>query len=322
MIAYNRVGKTALQVPRLSFGSEPLAHPSFVKKVSREAALNTVRYAVAQGLNFIDSAPHYGFGQSESLVGEALKGTPRERYILATKVGRLVEPGVRSYFDYSRDGILRTIDESLHRLQVDRLDILHIHDPEDHFREALDNAYPILADLKRQRALHAIGAGMMQWPMLRDLALNADFDCFLLAGRYTLLDQGALDFLTFCQERQISVFLGAIYNGGILATGAIPGALYDYFPPSPEIVERVNRIEAICQRHAVPMRIVALRFASAHPAVTSVIVGLQTTLEVDEILKAWQTPVPAALWDDLRAAGLIHAAAPVPAIEVENGSEQ
>src|SRR5258708_3781033 len=163
-----RVGKTTLQVPRLSFGSAPLAHPSFLKKVPREEALNTVRYAVTQGLNFVDTAPHYGFGQSEILVGEALKGTPRERYILATKVGRLVELGVRSYFDYSRDGILRTMDESLHRLQVDTIDILHIHDPDDYYREALDVVFPILADLRRQGAIRAIGAGMMHWKMLRE----------------------------------------------------------------------------------------------------------------------------------------------------------
>jgi D-threo-aldose 1-dehydrogenase len=310
-----RVGKTELHVPALGFGSAPLTHPSFMNTVSREEAHRTVRYVLSKGINFIDSAPHYGFGESEKVVGEALKDTPRDSNILATKVGRLVVPGEKSYFAYTRDGILRTIDESLKRLQVDHIDILHMHDPDDYYQEALDIAFPILDDLRSQGVISAIGAGMNQWQMLRAFALHGGFDCFLLAGRYTLLEQESLDFLALCQEKQISVFLGGIYNSGILAVGAVPGALYNYEPAPVEIADRVRRMEAICTLHNVPLRIAALQFAAAHPAVTTTIVGLQTPAEVDALLASWDTPIPSALWADLRSAGLINEKAPVPTKE-------
>jgi D-threo-aldose 1-dehydrogenase len=308
-----RVGKTDLFVPRFGLGSAPLTHPSFTQTVTRDEAAETVRYALAQGLNFIDTAPHYGAGNSEIVIGQTLTGIPRSSYILGTKVGRLVNLGVESYFDYTRDGILRTIDESLKRLQVDHFDILHLHDPDDHYREALDIAFPILDDLRRQGAIKAIGAGMNQWQMLRDFANNADFDCFLLAGRYTLLEQESLDFLSLCQQKQISVFLGGIYNSGILATGPIPNAKYNYADAPQNIIDRVKKIEGVCNRHNVPLRIAALQFAGAHPAVTTLIVGLQTRAQIDDLIKSWQTPLPAELWADLRSAGLIDQRAPVPA---------
>ncbi len=305
------IGKTSLRVPRFGLGTAPLTHPEYLRTVSWDEASNTVLYALSQGIKFIDTAPYYGSGNSELLLGNALKAVPRDSYVLATKVGRLVVLGEKSYFAYTREGILRSIDESLERLQADRIDIFHLHDPDNYYREALDIAFPILDDLRRQGTIRAIGAGMNQWQMLQKFAENADFDCFLLAGRYTLLEQESLGFLEMCVQKQISILLGGIYNSGILATGPVPGATYNYAVAQPSIVERVRRIEDICQRHHVPLRIAALHFAAAHPAITSLIVGMQTPAEVDSLISDWQTPIPGDLWDDLQQQGLLDHNAPV-----------
>jgi D-threo-aldose 1-dehydrogenase len=303
------IGRTDLAVTRMGFGSVFIGRPD----VPAAQAAATVRHALDRGITLLDTAPQYGNGLSERHFGTALNGIARERYVLATKVGKRIAPDGSLYFDYSRDGALRSIEESLSRLQTDRLDIVHIHDADDYEREALEEIFPALAELRSQGVIRAIGAGMNQWEMLTRFARQADFDCFLLAGRYTLLEQGALDeFLPLCQERQIGVFLGGVFNSGILATGARPGAWYQYQPAAPEILDRVGRIEAICARHGVPLATAALQFPLAHPAVTSLVIGAKSPEEIDANLAAFAHPITAALWEELRAATLIAPGAPVP----------
>jgi D-threo-aldose 1-dehydrogenase len=275
-------------------------------------ALATIHYALEQGLNFFDTAPLYGAGQSERYLGQALAGTPRDSFVLATKVGRLVTAEGDVVFDFSRDGVRRSLDESLQRLQMDQVDILHIHDPDNHYPQALDEAFPALAELRRQGVIKAIGAGMNQWRMLADFARQADFDCFLLAGRYTLQEQTALPFLELCQAKGISLILGGVFNSGILATGPQPGAKYNYTDAPPTILEKVRRLESICAQYQVPLNAAALQFALAHPAVTAAVIGARSVAELSANLQARRRPIPADLWADLRAAGLIESAAPLP----------
>lgn len=281
--------------------------------ITQEAAMGTIQYALNNGIRFIDTAPLYGAGKSERSVGMALASVPRESVVLSTKVGRLVTPEGGVVFNFTRDGILRSIEESLQRLKLDYLDILLVHDPDEHYKEALDVTFPTLAELRSQGVVKAIGAGMNQWQMQADFARHADPDCFLLAGRYTLLEQGALDeFFPLCQEKGIGIFLGGVYNSGILARGARPGAQYNYANAPEEIIERVRRIEDVCARYQVPLYVAALQFALAHPAVTALLVGAERPEEVATNLRALQTEIPADLWEALRAEGLIHQAAPVP----------
>jgi len=283
------------------------------RPISQEQASTVVDYALDNGIRFIDTAPFYGFGQSERYLGVALAQVPRTSYVLSSKVGRLITTEGKAVFNFTRDGILRSIEESLARLRLDYVDILLIHDPDNHYKEALDEAFPTLAELRRQGVIKAVGAGMNQWQMLADFARNADFDCFLLAGRYTLLEQGALDeFFPLCQEKGIGIFLGGVYNSGILARGANPGAKYNYADAPSEILERVRRIEAVCARYQVPLYVAALQFPLAHPAVTALLVGAEAPGEIATNLRALSTPIPSELWSTLRSEGLLHEAAPVP----------
>lgn len=306
-----QVGQTSLRVTIMGLGTGPLS--GLYRSISQEQASEIVHYALDNGIRFIDTAPYYGSGLSEHYLGVALAHVPRSSYVLATKVGRLITPEGKATFDFTRDGILRSIEASLKRLHLDYIDILHIHDPDQYYREALDTAFPALAELRSQGMVKAIGAGMNQWQMLTDFARHADFNCFLLAGRYTLLEQGALDeFLPLCQTKGISVFLGGIYNSGILATGAKPGARYNYQDASPEILERVQRFEAVCIRYGVPLYVAALQFPLAHPAVTALIVGTEYENKIAMNLQALHTPIPAELWTALQEEGLLRKDAPIP----------
>src|SRR6185312_4524724 len=222
--------------------------------------------------------------------------------------------------DYSYDGIMRSFEDSIHRLGTDRIDILLLHDCDrrnhgdaysERFREAMAGAYKALLALREQGAVRAIGAGLNEWEACQDFAEAGDFDCFLLAGRYTLLDQGALhSFLPLCTRRGIGIILGGPYNSGILATGPVPGAFYDYAPASPAILERTRAIEAACARHGVPLAAAALQFPLSHPAVASVIPGARSPAEVEENLRLLARPIPSALWAELKTAGLLRADAP------------
>jgi D-threo-aldose 1-dehydrogenase len=305
-----RVGRTALQVSRLGLGTAPLTGTN--GSIPAAQSVETIRAALDAGVTLVDTAPLYGGGRSEQRLGTALAGVPRDRYVLSTKVGRLILPDGKIVFDFSREGVLRSVEESLRRLRLDRVDILLVHDPDDHEHEALESAFPALAELRAQGVIGAIGAGMNQWQMQERFAQQVDVDCFLLAGRYTLLEQTALEFLTRCQERSIGIFLGGVYNSGILATGARPGALYNYAEAPAEIMERVRRIEAICARYNVPLHRAAAQFALAHPAVTAVVLGAVTPAEVAANRDALFAPIPPELWEDLRRAGLVREDAPTP----------
>jgi D-threo-aldose 1-dehydrogenase len=222
-------------------------------------------------------------------------------------------------FDYSRDGVRRSLDDSLKRLNVDYVDILLVHDPDlnpESYRAAVDQAFPALADLRSQGVIKAIGAGMNQWEMLEQFARHADPDCFLLAGRYTLLEQTSLGFLSMCQSRGIQIWLGGVFNSGILARGAGPEAKYNYQNASPVIQAKVQRLAEVCARHGVALKTAALHFAAAHPAVKSLILGMETPDEVADNVAAWLTPVPLALWAELQAEGLLVEGSPVPTQEL------
>jgi len=302
----------AVQFPPLGLGTAPFQNID--PAVAEAQAVATVQAALEHGIRLIDTAPLYGAGNSERFVGIALRGVPRESYLLSTKVGRLVLPDGDVVFDYSADGIRRSLEESLVRLGLDRVDILHLHDPDDFEREALEVAYPVLDDLRRQGMIGAVGAGMNQWEMLDRFAASADFDCFLLAGRYTLLEQGSLGFLERCRERGIAIMLGGVFNSGILAGGSASGATHNYTTPPPEVLAKVARIEDVCQRHGVALPAAALQFARANPAITTLLFGARSPQEVTTNLQLLEAIIPAAFWEELQAEGLLDAAAPTPGL--------
>lgn len=296
---------------KLGLGTAPMGN--MFRPISDAESVAMIESALAQGVTFLDTAPLYGAGLSEIRLGMALRGVPRDRYFLQTKVGRLVQPDGSVSFDYSRDGVLRSIDASLTRLKLDHVDSLLIHDPDLNFGAAIHEAYPVLAELRAQGVVKMIGAGMNQFEMLHDFAECGDFDCFLLAGRYSLLQQHSLDFLAMCQQRGIKIWLGGTYNSGILATGAGPNAKYMYVNAPERILARVRQLEAVCANYAVPLRVVAAQFPLAHPAVTRVIFGALSAQEFVETVAGCTHPIPPALWANLKTSGLIRPDAPTPA---------
>jgi len=326
------IGRTGLRVNRLGLGGAPLA--GLYQGVTDEAATQVVDTYLGHGPGFFDTAPLYGSGVSETRLGVALssrergRGAPaRESFVLATKVGRLLVPDpardqdvwsddlppVGPVFDYSYDGTLRSLEESLVRLRLDRVDILHIHDPDNHYEEAMKGSYRALVRLREEGVIRAVGVGMNQAKMLARFAVEGDFDCFLCAGRYTLVDHTALKrLLPLCVERNISIIIGGPYNSGILAQGAVDGAKFDYRKAPPQIVEKVRRIEAVCGRHETPLKAAALQFPLAHPAVAAVIPGARSPEEVDENVRMYEVEVPADFWSELREEGLVPEDAPTP----------
>ena len=321
-----QIGKTSLRVTRLGLGGAPLG--GLFEDVQGETAVATIRRARELGINFFDTAPLYGHGKSEKWMGLGLAGIPSGSRVLASKVGRVlnpVEPGTmemdeyanpapfKPVFDFSYEGTMRSFHESLDRLKVDRIDILHIHDADDHHDQAIKGAYPALDQLRREGKIKAVGAGMNQAEMPARFACEGNFDCFLLAGRYSLIDHtGLKELLPLCVEKQISIIIGGPYNSGILATGAKPGAKFNYADAPPEILEKVRKVEEICQRHEVPMKAAALQFPLAHPAVAAVIPGARSVPELEENFRLISHPIPGGFWADLRAKGLLPEEAPVP----------
>jgi D-threo-aldose 1-dehydrogenase len=320
------IGKTGLRVTRLGLGGAPLG--GLFESVSEADARATVAAAYRDGIRYFDTAPFYGHGTSEVRLGRALKDEPRRSFVLSTKVGRVLVPAaaeaiadhqyrdvlpLNPVFDFSRDGVLRSFQSSLERLGLERIDVLLIHDPDEHYRVALDEAFPALAQLRAEGRIAAVGAGMNQWEMLVDFARAADFDCFLLAGRYTLLDQSALaELLPECQRREIAILLGGPYNSGILAAGSRGEGHYNYQPPPPEVLKRLVGLERVAERYQVPLKAAALQFPLGHPAVVSVIPGARSAAEVEENVRMMSHRIPAAFWNELREEGLVAREAPLP----------
>jgi D-threo-aldose 1-dehydrogenase len=344
----------------LGFGSSVLGN--LYAPIEDEVALDATRKAVDLGIRYFDTAPHYGFGLSEKRLGAALRELdPRQELIVSTKAGRklVARPEVdtsrvrqgfvtaepyESEFDYTYDSVMRTYEDSLRRLQRERIDVLYVHDigrfshGENHpqrFAEFMDGGYRALRELRSSGAVGAIGIGVNEWQVCEEALARADFDIVLLAGRYTLLEQEALEtFLPLCAQRSVRVVVGGPYNSGILATGvgkpgaAQPGAAqpgvaqpraeqpaalrYNYTAASNEIVARVAAIESICDAHEVPLAAAALQFPLAHPQVLSVVPGMGTPDQVRQAVDYVRHAIPPALWTDLRAAGLIRPDAPVP----------
>ena len=306
----NELGTRGITVSRMGFGSAPIGNS---QNVSVEQAVATIHYALEHGITLFDTAPLYGAGRAEEILGVALSGVPRSEFVLSTKVGRILDESTRTLtFDYSRDGVMRSLESSLKRLKLDQVDLLLIHDPDDYPEQALSEAFPTLAELRSQGVIRAIGAGMNQWQALSRFAQEADFDCFLLAGRYTLLEQTSLDFLELCRSKGIGIMLGGVFNSGVLAMGPVPGATYNYRAATPEILEKTAAIAAICDRHGVKLNAAAIQFAQAHPAVSTLVIGAISPDEVAANLAARQTSIPAALWSELVEAGLVLPEAPLP----------
>ena len=319
-----QIGTTKLKVTRLGMGSAPLGGlPPDTAKANSDAI---VHKGYELGIRYFDTAPLYVSGRSERYFASGFTGVDRDSFILSTKVGRILDPiagetdevfsdmpRLQPVFDFSRDGVLRSIEESLKRLEMDRIDIVLIHDPDDHHEQAINEAFPTLAELRSQGVIGAIGAGMNQWEAETQFAREGDFDCFLLAGRYTLLDQSGLpEFLPLCEEKNISVILGGPYNSGILASDLSDSATFNYLPAPKHLLDKARSIRDVCNRHDVPLKAAALQFGLAHPAIAATIPGARSPEEVEENLALIKHSIPSDLWEELRHEGLIDKASPSP----------
>ncbi|CAO3440812.1 aldo/keto reductase [Azospirillum endophyticum] len=330
------LGRSGIAVSEIGFGAAPLG--DLYGRLEEATAVGAAVAALSAGVTLLDTSPLYGHGLAEARCGAALRQAGRDGVVLCTKVGRWMDPGQgrgdgsgyigglphRAVIDYSHDGTMRSVEQSLLRLGTDRIDVLLIHDVdvwthgaeriEARFAEAMDGAYRALDRLRADGTVKAIGVGVNEAEMCVRFAQAGDFDAMLLAGRYSLLEQPALDaFLPLAQAKGIGVMLGGVFNSGILASGAVPGAKYNYGPAPAHILERVGRIETVCRVHGVPLATAALRFALGHPAVSSVVLGAVTADEVRRNLAAVAADVPAALWSDLKGEGLLGVDVPVPA---------
>lgn len=329
------LGRSGVKVTALGFGGAPLG--DLYANLDEAGAVATVETALASGINLIDTSPLYGHGLSEHRIGAALRRSGRKDVVISTKVGRVAEPfagrgngsgylgglphGLR--FDYSYDGAMRSLEQSALRLGVDRIDVVLIHDVdvwthgqgaiEGRFAEAMDGAYRALDKLRAGGVVKAIGVGVNEAEICARFARAGDFDTMLLAGRYSLLEQpGLASFMPLAQQKGIGLMLGGVFNSGILATGPVAGAKYNYQPAPPAILARVAAIEAVCARHGVPLRRAALQFPLGHPAVASLVMGAVKPEEVADQVAELSAPVPLALWTELKAEGLLGADVPVP----------
>ncbi|MFJ8749125.1 aldo/keto reductase [Streptomyces sp. NPDC102441] len=318
-----RLGRSAVEITGLAFGAAAIGN--LFTEVDPAEAAAAVDAAWDEGIRYFDTAPHYGLGLSERRLGEALRDRPRDAYAVSTKAGRLLDPltpaeaaarhGLsdgyavphthRRRWDFSADGIRRSIEESLGRLGLDKVDIVYLHDPDDHGEEAFREGYPALEKLRAEGMVGAIGAGMNQTAMLTRFLRETDVDAVLCAGRFTLLDHSALDdLLPEAVARGRSVVVGGVFNSGLLADPR-PGATYDYTAAPEPLLDRAVRIRAVTEAHGVPLRAAALHYPLGHPAVAGVLVGTRSPDEVRDAAAQLRTPVPDALWDDLRAEGLL-----------------
>ncbi|MFJ9147518.1 aldo/keto reductase [Streptomyces sp. NPDC102270] len=312
-------GSSGVRVSGLGFGAAVIGN--LFTEVSDEQAHEAVAAAWQSGIRYFDTAPHYGLGLSERRLGEALSAFPRSEYTVSTKVGRRLEPSTdggddladgfavpathRRVWDFSADGVRRTLEASLERLGLDRVDVVYLHDPDDHADEAFREGYPALEKLRSEGVVGAIGAGMNQAGMLTRFVRETDVDVVLCAGRYTLLDQSALtELLPAAVERGVSVVIGGAFNSGLLADPR-PGATYNYAQAPGDLLERALRMREVAERHGISLRAAALAFCAAHPAVASVLVGARSAAEVQDAADQFAIPVPPDFWQELRDTGLL-----------------
>ncbi|WP_181706384.1 aldo/keto reductase [Chthonobacter rhizosphaerae] len=333
-----RLGGSDCMATVLGFGGAPLGN--LYAPIPEAVAADLLAGTWDAGLRLYDTAPFYGFGLSERRIGDFLREKPRADFVVSTKVGRMLvpDPGdhparqafksalpFRPVFDYSYDAVMRSFEDSLQRLGLDRIDVLLMHDigrvthgdrHEELFRIAMDGGARALTELRDQGVVKAIGLGVNEWEVCEAAMDHARWDTFLLAGRYTLLEQESLaSFLPRCEREGVTLIVGGPFNSGILATGPVAGARYNYEPAPPEILERARAIEAVCRDHGVPLAAAALAFPLTHPAIASVIPGMANRAELDANLALMRATIPAALWTDLKAAGLIRPDAPIPAAD-------
>lgn len=328
-----------LKFSAIGLGTVPIGE--VYELIDETTAIATVEQACESGVRLFDTSPHYGNGIAESRLGAGLRRAPRSDIIVSTKIGRVMDPFARPAprnpdvfspgfvggyahaprFDYSYDGTMRSVEQSLLRMGLSEIDILLIHDCDvwthgddagRRFKEAMDGAYRALDKLRSEKTVGAIGFGINEADTCVRFARAGDFDVAMMAGRYSLLIQNGLaEFLPLALEKKMGVMLAGVFNSGILATGAIPGAKFEYAPAPPEIMERVRRIEAICATHGTSIRRAALHFAMAHPAVVSVVLGAARPAEVAANAADAEQAVPAGLWTDLKLAGLLDPSVPI-----------
>ncbi|MFO0993971.1 MAG: aldo/keto reductase [Hyphomicrobiales bacterium] len=332
-----KFGRVGFDITDMGFGAAPIGN--FLRPIPEEEAGAMIERAWDAGMHYFDTAPYYGHGLSELRLGHYLRWKPREQFVVSSKVGRVLKAARRetidfkpwvdaapfkSRFDYSYDGTMRSFEDSLQRLGLGYIDILFIHDadvfthgPEMqkvHFKQAMDGCYRALIELREQGLVKAIGVGVNNWEVMLDFMKAGDFDTLLVAGRYTLLEQEALnELLPLCERRGTAIVIGGGFNGGILATGAVPGAKWNYAPAPAPIMEKVKKIEAVCARHNVPLPAAALQFLLAHPAVASHVPGTRNLAQMNQNLELMAHPIPKAFWQELKAEGLIRQDAPTPA---------
>lgn len=334
---WDRLGNGGLDFTTLGFGAAPIGN--LFRAITDEAAHEVLEAAWSGGIRYFDTAPLYGLGLSETRLNRFLRGKPRDAYVLSTKVGRILRattpdrrdgfgkwfdvPSRNEVYDYSHDGVLRSVEFSLERLGIDRIDILFAHDLDlfNHGSEAalsarmaefMSGGYRALLRLRDEGTIRAFGAGINEWQPCRWLMERGDFDIFLLAGEYSLLRGEALDgFLNPAASRGVGVVIGGPYNSGILATGPVPGAQYRYDDAPDWAMAATVRLQALCQAHGVRLVDAAFQFCARHPAVVSVIPGGQSLSEMASNLEAAKAEIPAALWTAMKAEGLIPPGAPL-----------
>ena len=333
-IAAHTVGCSGVLLSELSLGCAQLGNLHRV--ISDDEAAATVDAAWELGIRYFDTAPHYGLGLSERRLGAALAERPRADYVVSTKVGRLLKPvdvvsgcddegfevpaTHRRVWDFSRDGVLRSIEESLQRLGLDRVDVVYLHDPDAHWTEAIASAYPALEELRAEDVVGAIGAGMNQTTMLTAFARHTDMDLLMLAGRYTLLEQPALDdLLPVCEQLGTRIVAAGVFNSGLLSRSSPDAdAKYNYGQAPTDLLRRAQQIGEVCRRHKVPLPSAALAFPLGHPAVASVCVGSRSPDQIERNVRLYRSGFSYTLWAELKATGLLRDDAPVP---VRTGDE-